>query len=314
MRKFALEVIALAAVAACGAISFAEATSRVPTSARPITVDRANGSLGSGRIARFVARRSQGAWYVGSTSAGTRVDFRLSPSGQWVRDVHFGSPALPCANHSGSTFVLGDGNFPLVGLRVSDGRFHGVFSSEESTPDNPYGGVGATVSGRFIDQRHVTGTATTQDRACDRTEALTFTATRVRSLPARPTRGQRYVGQTGDGTVGFVVSRLGRHVTAFRFTGVGFLCEPTTGVSTVTMTHSYPAAGLAQNRGGVFTGTLSSRLTESGRPAGTRVRVSVLFLSSREATGTAHLLAGGRRFGKRCTAYATLPWRAVLTH
>ena len=313
MRRFALGVLALAAVAIYGAINLAQATPRVRTTITAGTAGSARGSSGPGRIPRVVAHRSQAAWYVGGSSAGTRVDFRLSPSGQWVRDFHFGSPALPCASDSGDTLAVGDGNFPLVGIRVSDGRFRGRLSSEESTPSNPYGGANATVSGRFIDQRHVTGTATTQDRGCDRTKALTFTATRVRSLPASPMRGRRYAGQTRSGAVGFLVSRSGRHLTGFRFTKVSFRCKDSDGGSVLTLTHSYPTAGLAQNREGVFTGILSSRLTARRRPTGTRVQVSVLFLSSRETTGTVRLLAGGRRLGRRCTAYEMLPLRAALT-
>jgi hypothetical protein len=46
--------------------------------------------------AAAAGRRSQAAWYVGSTSADTRIDFRLSPSGQWVRGFRFGSPTISC--------------------------------------------------------------------------------------------------------------------------------------------------------------------------------------------------------------------------
>lgn len=85
--------------------------------------------------------------------------------------------------------------------------------------------------------------------------------------------------------------------------------------SWLTMRHSYPTAGLSQNPDGELRGVLSSRLTARGRPAGIRVMVDVLFLSSHEATGTVRLLPGAATRGNRgrCSGYETLPWRAVLT-
>ncbi len=95
-------------------------------------------------------------------------------------------------------------------------------------------------------------------------------------------------------------------MTAFRFAAVDTGCKNTDKGFTLTLAHSYPAAGLRQDRDGVFVGVLSSRVTAGGRPAGTRVRVSVLFLSPRQATGTVRLLGG------TCD-HETLPFRAALT-
>ena len=299
----------VAALAVNGAMGLAQTTPRATTSARPIMIQRAGGDLGSGTAVRAVVRRSQAAWYVGSTSAKTRIDFRRAPSGLWVRDFHFGSPVLTCAAVVGGSMGgrLEDGNFPLVGLRVTRATFHGQLQPQDSTPSNPYSsGPSPVVSGRFIDQRHVTGTVVGESRSCDSSMPLTFTATRVRALPARPVPGGRYAGRTVRGSgVQFQVSRSAKRVTAFRFARVITASHCDTSF-VLTPSHSYPAIGLSQNRDGEFAGSLSSRLTTGGRPAGTRVQVSVLFLSSREATGTVRLL------GRTCT-YETLPFGATRT-
>jgi hypothetical protein len=278
MRKYTVAILVLAAL--CGA-----ATSL----ARPATQANASGHA---------------AWYVGLTSAGTRVDFRVSPSGLWVPDFHFGSPPRTCALSGSSMEPLVDGNFPLVGLRVSAGTFHGQLQAQDETPSTPDQPV-ADISGRFVNASQVMGTVVGRSRSCDTAVALTFTAKRVGALPARPVSGGRYAGRTVRGSsVRFQVSRSGRRVVAFRFAPI-VTYRRDNGVSArLSLAHSYPAAGLARNRAGVFTGTLSSRLIR-GRPAGTRVQVSVLFLSSREATGTVRLL------GPR-SQYETLPWRATL--
>ena len=324
MRKHLVGVVALAIVAVYGATSVGQSKPHGIASTRTIANERAGGDLGSERLVPAVVHRSQAAWYKGSTSAGTRIDFRLSSSGLWVRDFHFGSPPIICAPGSGPAGSVPDGNFPLIGLRVSKGTFRGQLHPEDDTPqtpDQPF----AEVSGRFIDQPHVTGTLAGGSRSCGSYVPLSFTATRVRSLPARPVRGGGYAGQilrrTASKTappfnVRFMVSRSGRRVTAFRIARIYTYCKENDTSFVFTLAHSYPAAGLGQNRDGVFSGVLSSRVTAGGRPAGTRVLVSVLFLSSREASGTVRLLAGGMptRPGGTCTAHETLTWRAALTH
>jgi hypothetical protein len=312
MRKYVVGIVVLVVVAAYGTTSIAQPTPRATTSASPVTVERAGGDPGMERIVRAVVRRSHAAWYVGLTSAGTRIDFRLSRSGLWVRDFHFGTPPLPCAGSDSQTTV-GDGNFPLTGLRVTHGTFAGKLHPQAYTPSAPEGyQLEAFVSGRFIDQRHVTGILTGgETRSCAVSAKLTFTATRVRLLPGRPAQGGRYAGQTAwkETDVRFLVSRSRSRVTAFRMTRVESWCMQNKTHSLrqtwFTLTHSYPVAGIGQNRDGEFVGILSSRRTPSGRPAGIRVLVSVLFLGSREATGTARLLL--RTY--RCE---TLPWRAAL--
>jgi hypothetical protein len=102
-------------------------------------------------------------------------------------------------------------------------------------------------------------------------------------------------------------------VIAFRFGAVESYCLDSDTTFLLNTTHSYPTAGLRQNRDGVFVGTLSCRLTARGRPAGTRVRVSVLFLSPTEATGTLHVLGGAGANEPICSSEETLPFRATLT-
>lgn len=256
------------------------------------------------------------AWYVGSTSAGTRIDFRLSPSGRSVRDFHFGSPPLTCPGGVPSGATMGDGNFPLRGLAVKRHALSGVVQAEGAFPANA-DSPGVRVSGTFVGPQRVTGTLQEVTRGDCGYQPLTFAAIRVRSLPARPTAGREYSGVTVRGTrVSFTVSRSGRRVSAFRFAAVKSYCLGLDTIFRLRMTHSYPAAGLPQDRDGVFAGTLSSRLTAGGRPAGIRVRVSVLFLSPREATGTVHVIGGATAvsFGNEgpCPAQETLPFRATL--
>lgn len=294
MSKYLVGIVVLVVLGVCGATSYGQSAPTV----------------------RAAARRSHAAWYVGSTSAGTRMDFRLSPSGLWVRDFDFGSPLVTCSANPAVGGLLADGSFPLSGLRIRHGTFRGNVHPADSTPsDPPNYQAGGFVFGSFIDQRHVTGTVTPQpERSCYGVmEPLTFTATRVRSLPSPPTKGGRYAGQilgrsvsrtTDPLNVRFRVSGSGRQVTAFRIARIYTDCKSGP-VTRFRLAHSYPAAGVSQNRVGVFTGTLVSRLTPSGRPAGIRVRVSVLFLSAREATGTVRLLSRG-------CAWETLAWRAAL--
>jgi len=309
-----LMVAALVVLAVCGA-TLARSTLGAARSAGAIASESAGDLLRSGGFGVAVASAGQAAWYVGWTSAGTRIDFQLSASGRWVRDFDFGSPTFPCATAVGPPVVLpvDDGNFPLIGLGVHDGTFQGDLHPEEYTPDAPEGyQQGATVTGRFIDEQHVTGTITgwTERDACA-PDSLTFTATRFGSLPARPVSGGRYAGQAVSGaSVGFTVSRSGRRVIAFRIGGpLDSWCMQggnLNSVALLSLDHSYPAAGLAQNRDGEFAGILSSGLTPRGRPAGTRMQVSVLFLNPLEATGTVRLL------DQTCARYETWPWRATL--
>jgi len=263
-----------------------------------------------------VVRDGQAAWYVGTTSAGTRIDFRTSQSGGWVRDFHFGSPALTCPDGSPGGATMPDGNFPLSGLPISHGGFSGSVQAEDFTPNNADPML-VSVNGRFIDQQQTTGTLQALTRGDCGFQPLTFTATRVRSLPARPTRGQSYSGLMVHGSrVRFTVSHSGRRVLGVRFAAVDSYCLDSDTIFMLRMTHSYPLAGLHQNRDGVFTGVLSSRLTARGRPAGTRVRVSILFLSPSEATGMVHIIGGAKAIGfangNPCSHHDTLPFRATL--
>lgn len=270
-----------------------------------------------GQAQQSSAQVNHAAWYVGTTSAGTRIDFRTSPSGERVRDFHFGSPALTCPDGTVPGATLTDGNFPLSGLRVSHQAFSGVLQAEDFSPANADSPV-VRVSGNFIKQQQVTGTLLEETRGDCGFTAFAFTATRVRSLPAHPTATSRYSGLTVRGSrVRFTVSRSGRRVVAFRFAAVDSYCLDRDTVFMLRMAHSYPATGLRQNRDGVFVGVLSSRLSTRGRPAGTRVRVSVLFLSRSEATGTVHVIGGAKilRFAheKPCSSQEVLPFRATLT-
>lgn len=237
--------------------------------------------------------------YAGMTSAGTPMDFQLSASGHWVRSFHFGSPVLACSTDSASG-VVGDGNFPLRGLRVKNGSFAGRLLPHADSPSDPapYQSV-ALVRGRFNADRHqVSGTVTTDIYGCSgQVQSLTFIAKRVRALPARPTRGGSYTGVIpgrADSPSGlafsFKVSRSGRRVVALRI-GHGFAYCLASGLShRFALARSYPLAGLPQDAAGAFAGTFASRLTARGRAAGTRVRVSMVFLSAQEATGTFRLL------------------------
>jgi hypothetical protein len=270
-----------------------------------------------GRARQSSAQVNHAAWYMGTTSAGTRIDFRTSPSGERVRDFHFGSPALTCPDGTVPGATLPDGNFPLSGLRVSQQAFSGVLQAEDFSPANA-DSPSVRVSGSFLNQRQVTGMLHEETRGDCGFTPFTFTATRVRSLPARPTTASGFSGLTVRGSrVRFTVSRSGRRVVAFRFAAVDSYCLDRDTVFMLRMAHSYPAVGLRQNRDGVFVGVLSSRLSARGHPAGTRVRVSVLFLSPREATGTVHVIGGAKilRFPheKPCSSQETLPFRATLT-
>jgi hypothetical protein len=204
---------------------------------------------------------------------------------------------------------MGDGSFPLSGLRVSRQTFSGVLQAEDYTPNNA-DSPSVRVSGSFRNQQQVTGTLHEETRGDCGYAPFTFTATRAGSLPARPTKGRGYSGLTVHGTrVGFRVSRSGRRVTAFRLATFRSACKYSNGYDSFMLAKSHPAAGLRQDRDGVFGGVLSSRVTARGHPAGTRVRVSVLFLSSTEATGTVRPVK--RTVGARC-GYETLPFRATL--
>jgi hypothetical protein len=92
--------------------------------ARASTAARADADAdavhGDGRAVLSSRQVNNAAWYVGTTSAGTQIDFRMSPSGGWVRDFHFGRPPL---TRSGAAVGgrVPDGNFPLRGLQVSQG-------------------------------------------------------------------------------------------------------------------------------------------------------------------------------------------------
>jgi hypothetical protein len=234
-----------------------------------------------------------------------------------VRDFHFGSPALTCPDGTVTGQTLPDGNFPLSGLRVSQQTFSGVLQAEDYTPNNA-DSPSVRVSGSFVNEQQVTGTLHEETRGDCGFTPFTFTATRVASLPARPTAGHGYSGLTVRGSrVRFRVSRSGRRVMAFRFAAVDSYCLGRNTVFMLRMAHSYPAAGLRQNRDGFFVGALSSRLTARGRSAGTRVRVSVLFLSPSEATGTVHVVGGAKilyfAHEKPCSSQETLPFRATLT-
>jgi hypothetical protein len=321
MRKSTVGIVALTGLAVYGGSSLAQSTPRVTAGAGPITVHQIPGHAASVSTRRAVVRRSHAAWYVGSTSAGTRIDFRLSSSGEWARDFHFGSPPLICSLSGEQVDTLSDGNFPLTGLRVRHGRFNGHLHPEDATPNTPDQPF-ASVSGHFADQQHVLGTLMGGSRSCDSSDPLTFTATKVDSLPARPVGAGHYAaqifGRNVSGRVShlrFAVSRSTRRVTGFSIGRVYTYCKPNDTSSWLTMRHSYPAAGLSQKRDGEFHGVLFSRLTASGRPAGIRVMIDVLFLSSHEATGTVRLLQGAATRGNRgrCSGYETLPWRAVLT-
>jgi hypothetical protein len=160
-----------------GAQSFAAHRSATP---------RVGSDVGSRRTVRAVVRGGHAAWYVGSTSAGTPVNFRLSPSGLWVRDVRFGAPAPTCA-------PLVDGNFPLGGLPVTNQAFSGQRFAFDETPDAADQRLVA-VSGRFIDGQHVTGTVQSLTRGCG-SELLTFTATR-RQAAARAAHQRRPLHRT----------------------------------------------------------------------------------------------------------------------
>jgi hypothetical protein len=264
-----------------------------------------------GRARQSSAHVNHAAWYVGTTSAGTRIDFRLSPSAGRVRAFHFGSPALTCPDGVVTGLTMGDGNFPLRGLRIRHQTFSGVLQTADYTPSNA-DSPSVRVSGSFIDQQRVTGTLREETRGDCGYAPLTFTATRAGSLPARPTQGRGYSGLTVRGTrVWFRVSRSGRRVTAFRIATVRSDCKYSDGHDIFMLAKSHPAAGLRQDRDGVFGGVVSSRVTARGHPAGTRVRVSVLFLSPTEATGTVRPVK--RTFGGRC-GYETLPFRATLTN
>jgi hypothetical protein len=206
---------------------------------------------------------------------------------------------------------MGDGSFPLSGLRVSRQTFSGVLQAEDYTPNNA-DSPSVRVSGSFINQQQVTGTLHEETRGDCGYEPFTFTATRAGSLPARPTKGRRYSGLTVHATrVWFRVSHSGRRVTAFRIATIRSDCKYSNGYQIFMLAKSYPAAGLRQDRDGVFGGVLSSRFTARGQPAGTRVRVSVLFLSPTEATGTVRPVK--RTFGGTC-GYETLPFRATLVN
>jgi hypothetical protein len=250
---------------------------------------------------------------VGTTSAGTRIDFRTSPDGLRVHDFHFGSPLLTCPDGSVDDARMPDGNFPLPGLSidgVEQGSFSGILQAEDFTPDNADPSL-ASVTGRFVDPQHVTGTVQELSRGDCGYDPLTFTATRAGSLPATPARGRRYSGLTVDGTrIWFRVSRSGQRVSGFRIARITLdsFCTPQS--KEITLARSYPAAGLPPDRNGAFSGVLSSRVTAHGRQAGNRVRVSVLFLSRTEATGTFRLL--DPRVGRPCH-YEMMPFRANLT-
>jgi hypothetical protein len=251
------------------------------------------------------------AWFVGRSSSGARIDFRLSPSGHYVRDFHFGGASAACVPDGPwdtSPFVLGlvDGPFPLLGLRVSGGSFSGVVHALDDTPNTPDQDI-VRVAGQFggRGQRRVEGTLAAASRSCGSTQELTFTATRVRRLPARPAAGRRYTATLRGGRMGFAVSRSRRRVTAFRFSAAPTWCKDTGQGFPLILRHSFRVAGIAANRDGVFTGALSSAVTRRGRPSGTRVHVSVLFLSRGLATGTVRLA------DRRCR-HETLTWRATL--
>jgi hypothetical protein len=259
---------------------------------------------GPARAQQSSAQVNDAAWYVGTTSAGTRIDFRTSPSGGWVRDFHFGAPEL---TGLGATYeTMPDGNFPLIGLPVSQGGFAGDLQAQDDTPNNADPTV-VTVSGHFINPQQVTGTLQAGDWGGG-FDPLTFTATRAGSLPGRPSQGRGYVGMTDYGTgVSLRVSRSGRRVTAIRIASVRSDCKYSGAGTTITLVKSFPAAGLRQDRDGVFGGVVSSETTASGRPARTRVRVSVLFLSPTEATGTIRPTGS---FRGPCD-YETLTFRAT---
>ncbi|HEX8976079.1 MAG TPA: hypothetical protein VF781_06155 [Solirubrobacteraceae bacterium] len=264
--------------------------------------------------ARSAVTVNNAAWYVGVTSAGTRIDFRTSPSGAWVRDFHFGSPEL--TRHGPVGEPMPDGNFPLVGLPIVHGAFAGDLEAADATPSNA-DAVVVMVSGHFDTPRQVTGTLQAADRGGG-FDPLTFTATRAGALPALPTRGGRYFETPpGSASLSFQVSRSGRRVMALRIGSTLSECKYSDAMATFMLTRSYPAAGLRQGPDGSFSGVLSSRLTARGRPAGTRVRVTILFLSPTEATGTLRLLGGGAvqnngSAGRMC-GYETLPFRATIS-
>jgi hypothetical protein len=251
---------------------------------------------------------NRAAWYLGATSAGTPIDFRLSPSGAWARDFHFGAPPLTCAGAPPDPpgtpqRTLEDGAFPLLGVPATPTSFAGVLSTDEATP-NTADQTAITVHGQLTAPDLATGTIDAEDRGC-RYRTLTFSATRAAQPPAQPITGRRYVGHTQRGApLSFLVSRSGR-VRAFHVAPRLTHCKETDQSGTLALSHSYPIAGLAQGSDGTYTGTLGSR-TGRRRPADTRIRVVVLFLTAQHATGLVRLL------GSQCT-YETLRWNADLT-
>lgn len=183
MRKSAVGIAALAALIVYGATGLAQSTPRVTVGAGSMTVQQTVGQAGSVSTVRAGVRRSHAAWYVGSTSAGTRIDFRLSSSGEWVRDFHFGSPPLICSLFGQQVDTLTDGNFPLIWLRVRHGHFEGDLHPEDATPNTP-GQPFASVSGHFADQQHVLGTLMGGSRSCDSSDPLTLRPRKwIRCLP-----------------------------------------------------------------------------------------------------------------------------------
>jgi hypothetical protein len=118
-----------------------------------------------------------------------------------------------------------DGNFLLAGLRVREGSFDGMLEEMDDTPNTP-DQMGVWVRGRFSgQQRHASGTIQAGSRSCDSYQQLSFTARRVRSLPARPVNGRQYAGRTVRGSaIGFRISRSGRRLIGFRVAPVATSC------------------------------------------------------------------------------------------
>jgi hypothetical protein len=129
--------------------------------------------IGAGQAAQDSAQVNNAAWFVGTTSAGTRIDFRTSPSGAWVRDFHL--------VHS----------YPAAGLRQNgDGVFVGMLSSRLTDRGRP-AGIRVHVSVLFLSPSEATGAGHVVSGAKAVRFASEKSCSSQETLPFRPELGTR---------------------------------------------------------------------------------------------------------------------------